>query len=93
MRSPSPLTPPRVAVPTPGWDAWLVTPDRQVAAALKALLAVEALGSANVLALKMPYRTSSPESLLHADAVIARASIAALPESPPSEKSGSQCST
>jgi len=48
-----------------------------VDSALSALLAAEALGPANVLAIKMPYRTSSPESLLHADAVIARAGIQA----------------
>jgi NAD+ synthase len=38
--------------------------------ALSCYLAVEALGRQNVLAIRMPYRTSSPESLLHAQLVI-----------------------
>jgi NAD+ synthase len=49
-----------------------------VDSAVSAVLAAEALGGDNVLAIKMPYRTSSAESLLHADAVIARAGIQAL---------------
>jgi NAD+ synthase len=46
-----------------------------VDSALSATLAAAALGPANVLALKMPYRTSSAESLSHADAVVARTGI------------------
>jgi NAD+ synthase len=38
--------------------------------ALSAFLAVRALGQDNVLALRLPYRTSSPESLEHAQQVI-----------------------
>lgn len=38
--------------------------------ALVAYLAAEALGPENVLAIRMPYRTSSPESLEHAQLVI-----------------------
>ncbi|MFQ5398610.1 MAG: NAD+ synthase [Anaerolineae bacterium] len=38
--------------------------------ALACFLAAAALGPENVLALKLPYRTSSPESLRHADLVI-----------------------
>ncbi|MFN8625476.1 MAG: NAD+ synthase [Candidatus Binatia bacterium] len=49
-----------------------------VDSAVSAMLAAEALGPANVLAIKMPYRTSSEESLLHADLVSARAGIASL---------------
>ena len=49
-----------------------------VDSAVSAMLAAEALGGDNVLAIKMPYRTSSAESLLHADGVIARARIQAL---------------
>jgi NAD+ synthase (glutamine-hydrolysing) len=41
-----------------------------VDSALVAYLAVEALGAANVLAARMPYRSSSPESLAHAQLVI-----------------------
>ncbi len=42
-----------------------------VDSALSAMLAAEALGAANVLAVKMPYCTSSGESLRDADRVIA----------------------
>lgn len=42
-----------------------------VDSSVSALLAVEALGAANVLGIEMPYKTSSPESLQHADAVAA----------------------
>src|SRR5512138_1600756 len=38
--------------------------------ALSCALAAEALGSENVLALRLPYRTSSPDSLEHAQLVI-----------------------
>lgn len=38
--------------------------------ALACYLAVEALGPANVLAVRMPYKTSSPDSLTHAGMVI-----------------------
>ena len=38
--------------------------------ALSCALAAEALGPENVLALRMPYRTSSPESLAHAQLLI-----------------------
>jgi NAD+ synthase len=38
--------------------------------ALSCALAVEALGAENVLALRLPYRTSSPDSLTHAQLMI-----------------------
>ena len=38
--------------------------------ALSCALAAEALGSENVLALCLPYRTSSPDSLEHAQLII-----------------------
>ncbi|HLO16237.1 MAG TPA: NAD+ synthase, partial [Anaerolineales bacterium] len=38
--------------------------------ALSCALAVEALGSENILALRLPYRTSSPDSLEHAQLMI-----------------------
>lgn len=41
-----------------------------VDSSLVAYLAVEALGAANVLGVRMPYRSSSPESLAHAQLVI-----------------------
>ncbi|MFQ5666843.1 MAG: NAD+ synthase [Candidatus Binatia bacterium] len=49
-----------------------------VDSAVSAMLAAEALGPANVLAIKMPYRASSAESLQHANAVVARAGIRSL---------------
>ncbi|HXQ29584.1 MAG TPA: NAD+ synthase, partial [Gemmatimonadales bacterium] len=41
-----------------------------VDSALTATLAVQALGKENVIGVRMPYRTSSPESLAHASLVI-----------------------
>ena len=41
-----------------------------VDSAVTAALAVRALGAANVIGVRMPYRTSSPESLAHAQLVI-----------------------
>jgi NAD+ synthetase len=41
-----------------------------VDSSLVAYLAVEALGTGNVMGVRMPYRTSSPESLAHADLII-----------------------
>src|SRR5512139_2511917 len=38
--------------------------------ALSCALAVEALGAENVLAVRMPYRSSSPDSLQHAQLLI-----------------------
>ncbi len=49
-----------------------------VDSSLVAYLAAEALGPENVLAVRMPYRTSSPESLEHARLVIDRLGIEGL---------------
>jgi NAD+ synthetase len=49
-----------------------------VDSALTAFLATEALGKENVIAVRMPYRTSSPESLEHAQLVIDKLGIPAL---------------
>ncbi len=49
-----------------------------VDSALSAFLAAKALGPEKVLALKMPYKTSSKESLEHADLVIAATGIQSL---------------
>ncbi len=49
-----------------------------VDSALSAFLAATALGAENVLALKMPYKTSSKESLEHADLVVAATGIHSL---------------
>lgn len=43
--------------------------------ALSCALAVEALGRENVLAVRMPYRTSSPDSLAHAELLIEQLEI------------------
>jgi len=49
-----------------------------VDSSVSAMLAVEALGAENVLGIEMPYRTSSRESLEHADAVAAACGMATL---------------
>ncbi len=46
-----------------------------VDSSLVAYLAAEALGPSNVLGVRMPYRTSSPESLSHAEMVIGHLGI------------------
>jgi NAD+ synthase (glutamine-hydrolysing) len=47
-----------------------------VDSSLVAYLAAEALGAANVIGVEMPYRTSSPESLAHAQLVVDALGIA-----------------
>ncbi|MEX2156667.1 MAG: NAD+ synthase [Gemmatimonadales bacterium] len=49
-----------------------------VDSALTAFLAVEALGKENVIGVRMPYRTSSPDSLEHAQLVIDKLGIPSL---------------
>ncbi|HJQ66897.1 MAG TPA: NAD+ synthase [Gemmatimonadales bacterium] len=49
-----------------------------VDSALTAFLAAEALGKDNVIGVRMPYRTSSPESLSHAQLVIDKLGIPSL---------------
>src|SRR5439155_22515981 len=49
-----------------------------VDSSLTAFLAVEALGKENVIGVRMPYRTSSPESLDHAQLVIQTLGIQAV---------------
>src|SRR5207245_4296946 len=46
-----------------------------VDSSLVAFLGVEALGKGNVIGVRMPYRTSSPERLEHAQLVIAKLRI------------------
>src|SRR3989475_6231771 len=53
-----------------GFKKGLVGLSGGVDSALTAFLAVEALGRENVIGVRMPYRTSSPESLEHAQLVI-----------------------
>jgi NAD+ synthase len=49
-----------------------------VDSALSCFLAAEALGPENVLALRLPYKQSSPDSLQHADMVIQAAGVKSL---------------
>lgn len=49
-----------------------------VDSALSALLAVEALGSSNVLAVLMPYKSSHPDSQAHAEMMVRMTAIASL---------------
>jgi len=60
-----------------GFDCAVVGLSGGVDSALVATLAAEALGPGNVTAIRMPYRTSSRESMSHADLVIASTGIRA----------------
>jgi NAD+ synthetase len=53
-----------------GFQKGIVGISGGVDSALTAFLAAEALGKENVIGVRMPYRTSSPESLSHAQLVI-----------------------
>lgn len=53
-----------------GFDGVVLGLSGGVDSALVAYLAAEALGAENVTAVRMPYRTSSPDSLAHAQLVI-----------------------
>jgi NAD+ synthase (glutamine-hydrolysing) len=53
-----------------GFDRAVVGVSGGVDSAVTAYLATRALGAANVIGVRMPYRTSSPESLEHAQLVI-----------------------
>ncbi|HRZ09436.1 MAG TPA: NAD(+) synthase, partial [Gemmatimonadales bacterium] len=53
-----------------GFDGVVLGLSGGVDSALVAYLAAEALGAKNVTAVRMPYRTSSPDSLVHAQLVI-----------------------
>ena len=61
-----------------GFQKGLVGLSGGVDSALTAFLAVQALGKENVIGVRMPYRTSSPESLEHAQLVIDRLGIPSL---------------
>src|SRR5512139_1547976 len=53
-----------------GFSRAVVNLSGGIDSALSCYLAVEALGAQNVLAIRIPYRTSSPDSLAHAQLVI-----------------------
>jgi NAD+ synthase (glutamine-hydrolysing) len=61
-----------------GFKKGLVGLSGGVDSALTAFLAAEALGRENVIGVRMPYRTSSPESLEHAQLVIDKLGIESL---------------
>src|SRR5437588_2386955 len=61
-----------------GFSKGIVGVSGGVDSSLTAFLAVEALGKENVIALRLPYKTSSPESLQHAQLVIDQLGIQAL---------------
>ena len=61
-----------------GFKKGLVGLSGGVDSALTAFLAAEALGKDNVIGVRMPYRTSSPESLEHAQLVIDKLGIPSL---------------
>jgi NAD+ synthase (glutamine-hydrolysing) len=58
-----------------GFEKVVIGMSGGVDSSLVAFLAAEALGAENVIGLRMPYRTSSPESLEHAQLVIAALGI------------------
>ena len=61
-----------------GFTRGIVGVSGGVDSSLTAFLAAEALGEDNVIAVRMPYRTSSPESLAHAQLVIDKLGIRSL---------------
>jgi NAD+ synthetase len=61
-----------------GFQKGIVGISGGVDSALTAFLAAEALGKENVIGVRMPYRTSSPESLSHAELVIDALGISSL---------------
>ena len=60
----------RTEINRAGFNRAVVGLSGGIDSALSCYLAVEALGTENVLAIRMPYKTSSPESLEHAGLVI-----------------------
>ncbi|HEY6208377.1 MAG TPA: NAD+ synthase [Gemmatimonadales bacterium] len=61
-----------------GFENGIVGLSGGVDSSLTAFLAAEALGSEHVIGVRLPYRTSSPESLEHAQLVIERLGIRSL---------------
>jgi len=61
-----------------GFTKGIVGVSGGVDSSLTAFLAAEALGKENVIAVRMPYRTSSPESLTHAQLVIDKLGVRSL---------------
>jgi NAD+ synthase len=61
-----------------GFERGVIGVSGGVDSALSCFLAAEALGPENVLAVRMPYKTSSPESLEHAKQVIEQTGVQSL---------------
>jgi NAD+ synthase (glutamine-hydrolysing) len=61
-----------------GFTKGIVGVSGGVDSSLTAFLAVQALGKDNVIAVRMPYKTSSPESLEHAELVVRQLGIESL---------------
>jgi len=61
-----------------GFERAVIGVSGGVDSALSCFLAAEALGPKNVLAVRMPYKTSSPESLEHAQMVIEQTGVESL---------------
>src|SRR5690242_1486685 len=53
-----------------GFERLVLALSGGIDSALAAYLGAEALGATNIFAIMMPYRTSSPESLAHAQLVV-----------------------
>lgn len=68
----------RDAVAKAGMSRAVIGLSGGIDSALSAYLSAEALGAENVLAVRMPYRTSSENSLLHAEEVIEALGLATL---------------
>ncbi len=60
----------RTEITRAGFQHGVINLSGGIDSALSCFLAAEALGPENVLAIRLPYRTSSPESLAHAQMVI-----------------------
>lgn len=65
----------RTEIQRAGFSRGLVSLSGGVDSSLTCYLAAEALGPENVLAVRMPYRTSSPDSMIHAGEVIQRTGV------------------
>ena len=68
----------RTEITRAGFSRVVVGLSGGIDSALSCALAAEALGPENVLAVRMPYKTSSPESLAHAQLVIEKFGVQSL---------------
>lgn len=68
----------RSEVTRAGFERAILNLSGGVDSSLAAFLSAEALGAENVLALRLPYQTSSPDSLMHAQVVIEATGIQSL---------------